>query len=304
MNFFSTDVYLKTLAQVCFPNRSSRIGLFQVDGRVLRMLEVDGKPISSWPFLDFFQPLPDGGSARPLAWVPRAVLRTARIDERPPLERGIQPSPYIDWTLFPAWSDFLALVKQRRSGLIGDSRRRRGRLEREVGPFEFRFDDERPEAMETCFSWKGAQYISTGGRDLFSDRRNTELFRALRRAGALAVSTLSAGGRLIAAHLGAIADGSLYWWVPAYDPAYAKYSAGRLMLESMLEQSHALGHKQFDFLIGDEDYKWHYATHNREIGPLGTPPLRVRARAAVRNVLSSHPRLQAAARSLKKRLTR
>src|SRR5207247_3960145 len=41
----------------------------------------------------------------------------------------------------------------------------------------------------------------------------------------------------------------------------------------ILRESHVRGYAEFDFLIGGELYKWHYATQTRVIGPLGTPPL-------------------------------
>jgi CelD/BcsL family acetyltransferase involved in cellulose biosynthesis len=50
----------------------------------------------------------------------------------------------------------------------------------------------------------------------------------------------------------------------------------------MLEESHRLGHTQFDFSIGGEEYKWVYATHARLLGPLGRPPLKTRVLAAAK----------------------
>ena len=64
---------------------------------------------------------------------------------------------------------------------------------------------------------------------------------------------------------------------------------------------------EFDFLIGDEAYKFHYGTHNRVIGPLGTPLLREQvfsdARVLAKKVLRRFPRAYEAARAIKRRLT-
>jgi CelD/BcsL family acetyltransferase involved in cellulose biosynthesis len=87
---------------------------------------------------------------------------------------------------------------------------------------------------------------------------------------------LSAGGEVIAVHLGASHEGRTYWWIPSYGPEFAKFSPGRLMLESLLRASFERGDHEFDFLIGEEAYKWHYATHTRVIGAAGTPPLSLR----------------------------
>lgn len=78
---------------------------------------------------------------------------------------------------------------------------------------------------------------------------------------------------LLPAHLGGLADGRLYWWVPASDAALTHYSPGRLLLEDLLQASHARLHAEFDVHIGDDAYTFHSATHSRVIGPVGVPPL-------------------------------
>jgi len=72
--------------------------------------------------------------------------------------------------------------------------------------------------------------------------------------------------------------------------------------------SRGLGHLEFDFLIGDEAYKFVYATHSRVIGPLGVAPLGVRlekrARGLAREALRGRPRLQQLVAGLRARAGR
>ncbi|NNK91472.1 MAG: GNAT family N-acetyltransferase, partial [Acidimicrobiia bacterium] len=120
-------------------------------------------------------------------------------------------------------------------------------------------------------------------------------------------STLRADGRLISVWLGFVHDDVWSGWIFAYDPdpAIRKYSAGKQLLHSMLEESHRLGHREFDFSIGDEDYKWFFATHARVLGPVGQPPISERVRTSAREakrftkqVLARHPKLLDGAASL------
>ena len=309
MSVFSTPAFLETVAELYHPGRAAAVEVCRIDGLALRMLVLDGhEVVTSAPFYDYPQPLeaPGTGQARPLRYVPRTVLRTTTVEQRPELLPGQHPSPYVDWSRFADHATFEAMVGQRIGNLLPDSRRRQRKLERDLGPLRFIFDDARDETFETCVRWKSAQYRETGLPDMFAQPRNVELFRRLRDRGVVVLSSLSAGDRLVAAHLGGMAEGRHAWWVPAYDPELAGYSPGRLMLHEILRESHARGHREFDFLIGDEAYKFHYATHSRLIGPLGTPPLRDRVltslRSKTRSALEGHPALLNAARSMKRHL--
>ena len=71
----------------------------------------------------------------------------------------------------------------------------------------------------------------------------------------------------------------------------------------MLEESHRRNHRQFDFSIGGEDYKWVYSTHARLLGPIGRAPLRERmvtlAKQQAKQALSVNPSWLKLARSLR-----
>lgn len=308
MNIFTTDAYLETAGELFFPRGRREIRHFVLEGRALKLLTVDGAVVRSMPFYDFPQPLeavPPG--AQPLSYFPRVVLRTERVTGRPEPVAGQQPSPYVDWSLFATHEAFIA-----HAGLQGlrvkDTERHTRRLERDVGPLRFVLDDPSPAAFATGIAWKSAQYQATGVGDMFARPENVELFRWLRARGLVVHSSLYAGEHLLATHLGAVVNRRHAWWVPAYNVEFHKYSPGRLLLERLLSASHAAGDVEFDFLIGDEAYKFHYGTHNRVIGPLGTPPLReqvlAEARSAARKALLRFPRVYEAARAIKRRLNR
>lgn len=310
MNVFSTPGFLETAGDVFFPGQRRSIDVFRIDGRVLRLLVVNGRVIERMPFYDFPQPL-DGwtGAAEERWFFPRTVTKTTTVAERvEPEPPGLQPSPYIDWSRFPDEQAFQAHVAANPQLKSNDPARQRRKLERDVGPIEFRWHDERPEVFETCVKWKSAQYRETGVGDMFAAPANVELFRQLVARGLVKVSSFSAKGTLLAAHFGSHTDKRFTWWVPAYDPAYSKYSPGRLLLLELIRTSQAQGDVEFDFLIGDEKYKFMFATHNRVIGPIGAPPvgrlLEGLARRNAKAVLEKYPKALELARAMKRKLGR
>jgi CelD/BcsL family acetyltransferase involved in cellulose biosynthesis len=311
MNLFSSALFLEAYGAAYYPATVRRVSDFDVAGRRLRTLLLnEARPLCAGPFFDFLQPLEETSAAqpaRPLQWVPHTVLHTEEITSARPAPGAGQPSPYVAWGRFPRWEDFTAFAAERRSGLWSDSRRKWRKLERDLGPVVFRYHDLRPEAFEQCLAWKSAQYRRSNLPDRFGPGQpGRTLFQALMAAGGAVHSTLTAGETLVSAHLGGVWNRRFYWWVPTYDPARAQYSPGRLLLQALLEASFRQGDQEFDLLIGDEDYKFHYATDNRVIGEVGTPPRPVRlerkVRAAVRSAVRPFPRVLAWSRWIRSRL--
>ena len=310
MNLFSDPRFLKILAEVYFPGRPYAIREARLGERSFRLLQVEGRRlITHWPFVDFFEPLARGEEAHPIgaSYMPKACQGRVTCDEWHAQKLGerFQASPLVDWSGFPSYESFEALVKTRRSNVFADGRRRRRRIEEQFGRLELDFEDPRSGSFESCLRWKSAQYLASGAPDYFAVPGHAALFRRLAQEGLLKVASLSANGRLLAAHFGVLEDGRFYYWIPAYDPECAAFSPGRLLLDFMLKESWRRG-REFDFLIGDEAYKWYYATHVRLIGPLGRAPLLLRARRGVgraaRRVLSVSPPVYQLALRLRRRL--
>lgn len=312
MNYFASDAFLAALARVSAPGRPFEIGLYETDGSIFRLVSVEGaRPITSHAFFDSVRAVPaePGARPRPLRYLPVATLSAHELSGAPePVDLGPDrfPAPYIDWTRFATWESFEEHFVSRRGTLARDSRQKRRHLERDRGAVTFVAQDTRPDVFARCIEWKSAQYLRTGLPDMFHDPSNVELFRVLLATNALLISSLSAGGVLVAAHFGGLADDGVYSWVAAYDPAYARYSPGRLLLEDLLRECHGRGHREFDFGIGHSDYKWHYASHSRVLGPLGKPPLalalRKEAKVAAKKVLARWPALYARVRHVRQEL--
>ena len=145
------------------------------------------------------------------------------------------------------------------SELIPQTQRRARRLAREHGEVLFTLHDPRPDTWECLFRWKGAQYGRTGMTDPFNFRWTRELLRRLAEADAPdfagVCSSLRVRGRVAAVHMGMRSREVLHWWFPAYDPAYAKYSAGIILLLRIAQAAADAGLPTLDLGKGDALYK-------------------------------------------------
>lgn len=79
----------------------------------------------------------------------------------------------------------------------------------------------------------------------------------------LRVGELRSGKALLAFMLGYYWQGVAYTWNTQYDPAYADYSLGRIVLVSFAEQSFREGCHELDFMRGEEPYKFQWTTLRR-----------------------------------------
>lgn len=134
---------------------------------------------------------------------------------------------------------------------------------REVGPLRFTADDGDVGALLQLISWKSAQYRRTSSVNTFASDWATDLLErivAMRGpdfAGVL--STLYAGDHLVAMHMGMRSKHVLHWWFPTYNPAFARYSPGLVLLLRIAQSAEALGLRAIDLGAGDELYKRRFA---------------------------------------------
>jgi CelD/BcsL family acetyltransferase involved in cellulose biosynthesis len=69
------------------------------------------------------------------------------------------------------------------------------------------------------------------------------------------LSTLHVGDHLVAAHFGIRSDHVLHWWFPVYDPAYAQFAPGWILLRELVAATPGLGIHRIDLGRGDDEYK-------------------------------------------------
>ena len=114
-----------------------------------------------------------------------------------------------------------------------------------------------------------ARWAPTSTPSLFNDPRNREFYHAmvarLAPAGVVRLLEVVLDGRVVAAHLGFVHGGRFTWYKPTFDPAYARFSPGEVLLKRLLEDAQKEPVDEFDFTVGDEAFKLRFATRVRTI---------------------------------------
>lgn len=104
---------------------------------------------------------------------------------------------------------------------------------------------------------------------LFVRTENKTFYRSLVKhmspMGWLLMTSVMINEKPVAFHFGWDYNGTLLYYKPSYDPAWAKHSPGDGLLMESFRYALNNGLREFDFAAGDESYKSRYANDRREI---------------------------------------
>ena len=124
--------------------------------------------------------------------------------------------------------------------------------------------DERIQVTRQILSWKSSQLKGRGSRNPFGSNDNpsqtrTAIFASVEddNETSAKVFGMYRNDELVAGMLAFISDGKFFYLVSAYSPEVSnKFSIGTQMLVKTLELASRSGLRQYDFLLGDETYKF------------------------------------------------
>ena len=149
------------------------------------------------------------------------------------------------------------------SDQVADVQRQAARLAAEEGPVRFEAQVDDPASLELLLRWKSDQYRRTGAVDIFSYQWVRGVVRRIHAARnesfAGLLSMLYVSDKPVAAHLGLRSRSVWHYWFPAYDPHFARYSPGLILLLRMAEATDGLGLETIDLGKGDALYKRRFA---------------------------------------------
>lgn len=197
-----------------------------------------------------------------------------------PFHRKVVASPVIALE-----GGFDAYARERRAAgrnVVNQTMSHARRLERQLGPLRFAMHDPDPGSLHRLIGWKRRQYQRDrwgGALDLFSHRWAVELLERVHaaQAGGFAgvLSTLWAGDRMVAAHMGMRSPTVLHYWFPSYDEAHAKLAPGRILLLEMIRGAAAAGLQAIELGAGDDGYKDRFANAAIPVasGLVGSPSI-------------------------------
>ncbi|MHC4973922.1 MAG: GNAT family N-acetyltransferase [Planctomycetota bacterium] len=176
----------------------------------------------------------------------------------------VEEAPYIEWSDF---SDWPAYYQERSRSLKKELRRRRRRLE-EKGKVEFRLLTAREDVVSTLdwmldhkTGWmerKGLR-MQQGGFDTNETQAFHKAFIAdACDEGIVHLATLTVDGKIIAADLTLLYEGTLVDYLGAYDHAWDYFAPGKLLQEDLLKWSRERC-EIYDFMPYGESYKYLWA---------------------------------------------
>ena len=162
----------------------------------------------------------------------------------------------------PRWRKRLGYDRRR-----GD---RMGRLELErATPESF------PDLFQAFLRLHGARWSAVGQPGVVEAeplrRFHEEAARGLVARGVLRLYGLRLGERYLAAYYGFLCGATAYYYLGGFDPEYRSLGLGALIVGHAMEQAAAEGARTFDFLRGQEPYKYEWGAKDR-------PNYRVRLR--------------------------
>lgn len=163
-------------------------------------------------------------------------------------------------------SDIDSFLEARRAAnpkRFKNHRRLARQMEREVGALVFTAPETDRDAFDQLLGWKKAQFARTGRHDVLQPRWASELMDLVFAGGVgeaqgLMVS-LRAGDQLVAGLFGVRTGEFFNPWIAAYDPAFAAWSPGQVILHNFIEAMPALGLTRCDLGAGHDHYKKYYA---------------------------------------------
>jgi CelD/BcsL family acetyltransferase involved in cellulose biosynthesis len=161
-------------------------------------------------------------------------------------------------------------LRPRDKKLVSDTERRERKLFQDHGEPVFRLMSDQPLAdLRELVQLKNAQYLRTGKEGgALLDAANVKLLEALLQDddphAQPRLSTLKVGDRLVAGHFGLQCAGTLHYWFPVYDEAFAAYSPGRLLMKHVLHAASEAGIRVIDRGEGDSAAKREFATESHE----------------------------------------
>jgi CelD/BcsL family acetyltransferase involved in cellulose biosynthesis len=260
------------------------------DGVRVAVIENDGRPVGFLPYerRGWGSGWPVGGplsdyhgviTESECEWDPADLLRAANLSawtfdhligdtekfERYASARAI--SPRID--LSQGYKQYVQARRDAGSDYIVKTEGLARKLGREAGKLSFALDEDGSEVLEHLIRWKSQQYRQASIPDAFAVSWTCELLgriaqtRTAEFAGLRSV--LRAGDRIVAVHVGMRSRDELHYWFPAYDPDFAKYSVGIILLLRIAEALASTSIAAIDLGKGDSQYKRRLMTGSREV---------------------------------------
>jgi CelD/BcsL family acetyltransferase involved in cellulose biosynthesis len=192
------------------------------------------------------------------------------------LKRTSQRVRLLHLDRYASWDAYLGRLPRQ---LRADQRRQWRRIEASAPGIRFELVNDRMAQRNTIrwiFDRKVAWLKERNASAEFLDSREYRRFCEsvcddLHARGITFVGRLVAGTAIIAAVIGFFREEYFTFFMFAYDPAWHRYSPGRLVMERCIRHCFDQGVTTFDFMLGDEDYKEKWSDEDHVVEDYAIP---------------------------------
>lgn len=160
--------------------------------------------------------------------------------------------------------DYSNMEKRWSASHRGDIRRQKKKLN-ELGKLQlmtYTEDEEMLNDIEDFFKMHTDRWHSAGYPAMFLNPKYCEFYREIIKSigaqSGIHFSKLTLDGLPISFHLGFVYNDRLYWYKPTFKTEYANYSPSKIHISMLMEEGFKQGWSFFDFLIGNEPYKYQW----------------------------------------------
>jgi CelD/BcsL family acetyltransferase involved in cellulose biosynthesis len=181
--------------------------------------------------------------------------------------RVAAPLPLIDIAAHESWDAYLAT---RSSNFRQQVRRfaRRAAREAELRVRRTESPDDLESDMRTFFDLHDKRLSGRGGSSLSAERARSfhlDFAAAALEQGWLRLWLLELDGSPAAAWYGWRVGERYSYYNSGFDPAFASLSPGLVLISAIIESAFEEGAAEFDFLLGEESYKYRFAERERTV---------------------------------------
>ncbi|MGH1422480.1 MAG: GNAT family N-acetyltransferase [Hyphomonas sp.] len=122
-----------------------------------------------------------------------------------------------------------------------------------------------PALKNELFRYKSEQYVASGLVDLTDTKHSRAILDEVANSPNGFCIGLWAGDEFVSAHFGFRLDDVFHPWIAAYNPDFARYSPGNLLLKRIIENMPAMGLREYDLAEGHDHYKKYYISSERTV---------------------------------------
>lgn len=170
--------------------------------------------------------------------------------------------------VFPnSWEEYLKMLGKNMREQI---KRYPRRLEKEF-TVEYSLaqtQDEVKIGLHDLFRLHGQRWRARGQTGVLATPRRQRFHRAVclsfLKRGWLRLWTLRCNGKAVCVLLNYFYNGRYYFFIGGFDPEYSRWSVGVCLFSRVFQRAIEEGAREFDFLKGEEEYKYRYGAQNRD----------------------------------------